>query len=172
MIECDSKGEALASIYRHQYTGICSRSIYKNMIRPILLYCYPLQLALPQGTVSKLQCIQDRAARIVSPRAKIESWDSIEKIRNTRVPLTCLNHYIIYYPKTWMVISKDSSMKQTLEAIDLVLSYRKCTQKLERSHLHTRELACSTDLKKNPLLRCQKEIKTSEVFIDFWLYSI
>ena len=57
------------------------------MIRPLLLYCYPLQLSLPQGAVKKPQYIQNRSARIVNPRAKITLWDIIEKTRNTRVAI-------------------------------------------------------------------------------------
>ena len=57
------------------------------MIQPLMLYCYPLQLSLPQGTVNKLQYIQDRAARIVNLRAKLSSYDSIEIARNTKVAI-------------------------------------------------------------------------------------
>ena len=56
-----------------------AESIYKSMIRPLLFYCYQLQLSLPQGTVNKLQYIQNRAAKT--------SWDRIEKIRNMRVAI-------------------------------------------------------------------------------------
>eukprot|EP00794_Sanderia_malayensis_P000789 gene789-79_t len=44
-------------------------------------------LSLPNGTVNKLQYIQDRAARIVSPRANVTAWESVEKTRNTRVAI-------------------------------------------------------------------------------------
>ena len=75
----------LLSRIREKVSPYVAESIYKSMIRPLLLYCYPLQLSLPQGTVNKLQYIQNRAARIVNPSAKITTWDSIEKTRNTRV---------------------------------------------------------------------------------------
>ena len=77
----------LLSRIRENVTPYVAESIYESMIRPLLLYCYPLQLSLPQGTVSKLQYIQNRAAKIVNPKAKITSWDSIEKTRNTRVAI-------------------------------------------------------------------------------------
>ena len=57
------------------------------MIQPTLLYCYSLQLSLFQGTTTKLPHKKDRAARIVNPRNKIMSWDSIEKMWNTRVAI-------------------------------------------------------------------------------------
>ena len=57
------------------------------MIQPTLLYCYSLQLLLFQGTTTKLPHKKDRAARIVNPRNKIMSWDSIEKMWNTRVAI-------------------------------------------------------------------------------------
>ena len=77
----------LLSRIRDKVSPCVAESIYKSMIRPLLLYCYPLQLSLPQGTVNKLLYIQNRAARIVNPRAKITSWDRIEKTRNTRVAI-------------------------------------------------------------------------------------
>ena len=75
----------LLSRIREKVSPHVAESIYKTMIRPILLYCYSLQLSLPQGAITKLQRIQDRAARIVNPRTMTMPWDSIEKIRNTRV---------------------------------------------------------------------------------------
>ena len=64
-----------------------AESIYKTMIRPILLYCYLLQLSLPQGVITKLQPIQDRAARTINPRTKTTSRDSKENARKTRVAI-------------------------------------------------------------------------------------
>ena len=77
----------LLSRIRKEVSPYVAESIYTLMIRPLMLYCYQLQLSLPQGTVNKLQYIQNRAAKIVNPKAKIMSWDSIERIRNTRVAI-------------------------------------------------------------------------------------
>ena len=77
----------LLSRIREKVSPHVAESIYKTMIRPILLYCYSLQLSLPQGAITKLQRIQDRAARIVNPRTMTMPWDSIEKTRNTRVAI-------------------------------------------------------------------------------------
>ena len=57
------------------------------MMRHLPLYCYLLQLSLPQGTVNKVQYIQNRAAKIVNAKAKITSLDGIEKTRNMRVAI-------------------------------------------------------------------------------------
>ena len=76
-----------------------TESIYKTMIRPILLYCYSLQLSLPQGVITKLQRIQDRTARIVNPRTMTTPWDSIEKHGTQGWRLMYLNHCIICYPQ-------------------------------------------------------------------------
>ena len=60
-----------------------------NPLRTLIwiLKFYPLQLSLPQGTVNKLQYTLNRAAKIVNPKAKMTSWDSIEKVRNTRIAI-------------------------------------------------------------------------------------
>ena len=72
---------------RKNVSPYVAESTYKTLIRPLLLYCYPLLLSLPQGTVSKLQYKQNRAARIINPRAKLTSWESIGKTRNTKVAI-------------------------------------------------------------------------------------
>ena len=59
----------LLSRIREKVSPYVAESICKSMIRPLLLYCYTLQLSLPQGTVNKLQYIQNRAAKIVNPKA-------------------------------------------------------------------------------------------------------
>ena len=58
------------------------------------MYCYQLQLGLPKGTIDKLQSIQNRAAKIVSPREPLECWDKVAEVRNRRVVIDvfkCLN---------------------------------------------------------------------------------
>ena len=57
------------------------------MIRPIIKYCYQLQLGLPMGTIAKLQSIQDIAAKIVKPYETTEYWERIAEIRNRRVAI-------------------------------------------------------------------------------------
>ena len=57
------------------------------MIQSTSLYCYSLQLSVPQGVITKLQRIHDRAARLINPRTMTMLWDSIEKTRNTRVAI-------------------------------------------------------------------------------------
>ena len=63
----------LLSRIREKVVPYVAESIYKSLIRPLLLYCYPVQLSLPQGTVNKLQYIQNGAAKILTPKAKIAS---------------------------------------------------------------------------------------------------
>ena len=46
-------------------------SIYKAMIHPIAMYCHQLQLGMPKEIIDKLQSIQNRAAKIVSPRETV-----------------------------------------------------------------------------------------------------
>ena len=65
----------LSSRIREKFSPCVAESIYKSMIRPLLLYCYPLQ---------------NRAAKIVNPKDKITSWESIEKTWNTRVAIDVL----------------------------------------------------------------------------------
>ena len=55
--------------------------------------------------LSKLQSIQERAAKIASSREMLESWDSIVEVRNRRVTIdifTCINglepeHFTQYF---------------------------------------------------------------------------
>ena len=101
----------LLSRIHEKVTPYVAESIYKSMIRPLLLYCYPLQLSLPQGTVKKLQYIQNRAAKIVNPKAKITPWDSIEKIRNTRVAIDVFKSLHNLLPEDLNGYFKDVSMK-------------------------------------------------------------
>lgn len=84
----------LLSRIREQIGPHVAESIYKAMIRPILMYCYQLQLGLPEGTIDKLQSIQNRAAKIASPREPLECWDKVAEVRNRRVAIDvfkCLN---------------------------------------------------------------------------------
>ena len=81
----------LLSRIREQMGPHVAESIYKALIRPILMYCYQLQLGLPKGTIDKLQSIQNRAARIASPREPLECWDKIAEVRNRRVAIDVFN---------------------------------------------------------------------------------
>ena len=64
------------------------------MIRPIVMYCHQLQLGMPKGTIDKLQSIQNRAAKIVSPRDTPDCWETITEMCNRRAATDvykCLN---------------------------------------------------------------------------------
>ena len=59
-----------------------AEKIYNVMIRPVLLYCYPVYISLGDTAKSKLQSIQDRAQRIVARDSSITlKWDSLEQTR-------------------------------------------------------------------------------------------
>ena len=71
-----------------------AESIYKAMVRPILMYCCQQQLGLPKGTIDKLQSIQNRAAKIANPREQTQCWDKVAAVRNRRATMDvfkCLN---------------------------------------------------------------------------------
>ena len=57
------------------------------MIRPMLLYCYPIYLSIGERTKKKLQSNQDRAYKIMPPSnnttLKIDTLDQVRKKRVT-----------------------------------------------------------------------------------------
>ena len=68
--------------------------MYKAMTRPLVMYCYQLQLGMPKGTIDKLLSIQNRAAKIVSPRKVLEYWEIKTGVCNRRAVadvFKCLN---------------------------------------------------------------------------------
>ena len=59
-----------------------AEKIYNAMIRPVLLYCYPVYISLGDNAKSKLQSIQDRAQKIVANDNSISlTWDCLEQTR-------------------------------------------------------------------------------------------
>ena len=65
-----------------------AEKIYNTMIRPVLLYCYPVYIRLGDTAKSKLQSIQDRAQRIVVRESSITlKWDSLEQTRKKRISI-------------------------------------------------------------------------------------
>ena len=84
----------LLSRIREQIGPLVAESICKAMIRPIIIYCYQLQLGPPMGTIAKLQSIQDRTAKIVKPYETTEYLESIAEIPKRLVAIDvfkCLN---------------------------------------------------------------------------------
>ena len=67
----------MLSYIRRNITVHVAETIYMNMIRPILLYCYPLQLSLPEAAREKLQSVQQKASRVVATKGVIPNWDKI-----------------------------------------------------------------------------------------------
>ena len=65
-----------------------AEKIYNAMIRPVLLYCYPMYTSLGDTAKSKLQSIQDRAQRIVAKDSSITlKWVSLEEARKKRIAI-------------------------------------------------------------------------------------
>ena len=56
---------------RPNITPHAAEKIKSAVIRPILLYCYPVYISLGDTTKSKLQSIQDRAHKIVAKKEHI-----------------------------------------------------------------------------------------------------
>ena len=135
----------LLSRIREKVSPYVAESIYKSMMRPLLLYYYPLQLSLPQGTVNKLQYIQNRAAKIVNPKAKRTSWDSIEKIRNIRVAIDVFKSLHNLLPEDLLATSKDVSNEINTRGNGSCVVLPKCARNLGKNRLPTRE---PTDSKK------------------------
>ena len=73
----------LLSRIREQIGPHVAESIYKAMIRPILMYCYQQQLGLPKGTIDKRQSIQNRAVAITNPSEPPQNWDKVAEVRNS-----------------------------------------------------------------------------------------
>ena len=127
--------------------------MYKSMVRPLLLHCYPIQLSLPQGTVNKLQYIQNRAAKIVNPKAKITSWDTTEKTRNTRVAIEVFQSLHNLLPEDLNGCFKRCEHEINARGNDSCLFLPKMCTETGKSCLLTREPAFSTDSKKQPVTK-------------------
>ena len=123
------------------------------MTRPLLLYCNPLQLSLPQGTVNKLQYMQNRAAKIVNPKAKITAWDSVEKTRNTRVVIDVFKSLHNLLPKDLNGYFKRCEHEINTRGNGSCAVLPKCALKLGKNRLLTREPTFSTDSKKQPVTK-------------------
>ena len=52
---------------RPNISPLVAEKIYSVMIRPVLLYCYPVYLCVGESAKKKLQSIQDRANKIIAP---------------------------------------------------------------------------------------------------------
>ena len=58
------------------------------MIRPVLLYCYPVYLCVGESAKKKLQSIQDRAHKIIAPtKTTLLKMDTLDQIRKKRVSI-------------------------------------------------------------------------------------
>ena len=65
-----------------------AEKIYNVMIRPVLLYCYPVYISLGNNAKARLQSIQDRAHKIVTSDNNISlKWDSLEQMRKRRISI-------------------------------------------------------------------------------------
>ncbi|CAB4019684.1 Hypothetical predicted protein [Paramuricea clavata] len=53
---------------RSNISPYVAERIYRTMIYPIMFYCYPVYLGLSNTANSKIQRLQDRAARIIGPK--------------------------------------------------------------------------------------------------------
>ena len=62
------------------------------MIRPVLLYCYPIYLCVGESAKKKLQSIQDRAHKIIAPTKNTTlKMDTLDEIRKKRVSIDVFN---------------------------------------------------------------------------------
>ena len=75
----------MLSLIRQNTGAYVAETIYIAMIRPILLYCYPLQLGLPKGTIERIQAVQEKANRIVATKGIKPNWDTIETTCKRRI---------------------------------------------------------------------------------------
>ena len=96
-----------------------AESIYKAMIRPILMYCCQQQLGLPKSTIDKLQSIQNRAAKVANPFEPPQCWEKVADVRNRRVTIDvfkCLNGlHLISSNKISSVISAEKTQQETIQ---------------------------------------------------------
>eukprot|EP00795_Rhopilema_esculentum_P006488 gene6488-11942_t len=70
---------------RPNISSLVVEKLYRVMIRPVLLYCYPIYLSVGESAKKKLQSIQDRAHKIIAPTKnttlKMDTLDQIPKKR-------------------------------------------------------------------------------------------
>ena len=95
----------------------------------------------PKGLTTKLQHVQDRAVRIVSPSTKITSWDSIEKTWNTRVKFDAFKSVHNLLTKGVNSHFKTHHHKVNTRGRGTFIFLLKMRTETERSHLPTKEHA-------------------------------
>ena len=73
---------------RPNISPLVAEKIYSVMIRPVLLYCYPVYLCVGESAKNKLQSIQDRAHKIIAPtKTTLLKMDTLDQIRKKRVSI-------------------------------------------------------------------------------------
>ena len=73
---------------RPNISPLVAEKIYSVMIRPVLLYCYPVYLCVGESAKKKLQSIQDRAHKIIAPtKTTLLKTDTLDQIRKKRVSI-------------------------------------------------------------------------------------
>ena len=119
----------------------------------MLMYCYPLKLSIPHGAVKKLHCMQNRAAKTVNPKAKITSWDIIEKIRNTSVAIDVFksSHNLLLEDLNGYFKRGEHEIYTIGNGFCVVLP--KTRSETGKNRLLTREPTFSTDSKKQRVMK-------------------
>ena len=78
---------------------LVAEKIYSVMIRPVLLYCYPIYLSVAESAKKKLHSIQDRAHKIIAPtKYTTLRMDTLDQIRKKRVSIDVLKSLNDYCP--------------------------------------------------------------------------
>ena len=73
---------------RPNISPLVAEKVYSVMIRPVLLYCYPVYLCVGESAKKKLQSIQDRANKIIAPTKNTTlKMDTLDRIRKKRVSI-------------------------------------------------------------------------------------
>ena len=73
---------------RPNISPLVAEKIYSAMIRPVLLYCYPVYLCVGESAKKKLQSIQDRAHKIIAPtKTTLLKMETLDHIRKKRVSI-------------------------------------------------------------------------------------
>ena len=78
---------------RPNISPLVAEKIYSAMIRPVLLYCYPVYLCVGESAKKKLQSIQDRASKIIAPtKTTLLKMDTLYQIWKNESQSLCLSH--------------------------------------------------------------------------------
>ena len=73
---------------RPNISPLVADKIYSVMIRPVLLYYYPIYLCVGESAKKKLQSIQDRVHKIIAPTKNTTlKMDTLDQIRKKRVSI-------------------------------------------------------------------------------------